>query len=151
MNNTADHEIRCESITVTRVPQQQRFMTAVILATALLSGCIQESSPTVGQTGKNQHTDVKTVDKTVPEVNLLADGAALFAKLCSSCHGTSGNGRGSRGGPSLQRPEFSYGRTPAAITQSIRDGRPGGMPAFGHVFTPQQFEALTMYIMSLKK
>ena len=127
------------------------FMMAVILAAALLSGCIQESSPTAGQAGKSQQPDVKAVGKTVPEVNLLADGAALFAKLCSSCHGTAGNGRGSRSGPSLQRPEFSYGRTPAAITQSIRDGRPGGMPAFGHVFTPRQLEALTMYILSLKK
>jgi len=91
------------------------------------------------------------VGKTLPEKNLPADGAALFAELCSSCHGTAGNGRGSRGGPSLQRPEFSYGKTPAAITQSIRDGRSGGMPAFGHVFTTQQLEALTLYILSLKK
>jgi cbb3-type cytochrome c oxidase subunit III len=127
------------------------FMMAVILATALLSGCIQESSPTAGQSGKSQQPDVKAVGKTVPEVNLLAEGAVLFAKLCSSCHGTAGNGRGSRSGPSLQRPEFSYGRTPAAITQSIRDGRSGGMPAFGHVFTPRELEALTMYILSLKK
>jgi len=127
------------------------FMMAFILAAALLSGCIQESSTTTAQAGKSQQPDVKAVGKTVPEMNLPADGAALFAKLCSSCHGTAGNGRGSRSGPSLQRPEFSYGRTPAAITQSIRDGRPGGMPAFGHVFTPRQFEALTMYILSLKK
>ena len=127
------------------------FMMAVILAAALLSGCIQESSPTAGQAGRSQQPDVKAVDKTVPEVNPLADGAALFAKLCSSCHGTAGNGRGSRSGPSLQRPEFSYGKTPAAITQSIRDGRPGGMPAFGHVFTSRQLEDLTLYILSLKK
>jgi cytochrome c oxidase cbb3-type subunit 3 len=129
----------------------QGFMMTAILTSALLSGCIQESSTTTAQAGKSQQPDVKAVGKTVPEMNLPADGAALFAKLCSSCHGTAGNGRGSRSGPSLQRPEFSYGRTPAAITQSIRDGRPGGMPAFGHVFTPRQFEALTMYILSLKK
>ena len=126
-------------------------MMAVFLAAALLSGCIQESSTTAGQAGRSQQPDVKEAGKTEPEVNLLADGAALFAKLCSSCHGTAGNGRGSRSGPSLQRPEFSYGRTSAAITQSIRDGRPGGMPAFGHVFTPPQLEALTTYILSLKK
>lgn len=127
------------------------FMLVAISASALLSGCIQESSQTAGQAGKSQQPDVTAVGKTVPEKNLPADGAALFAKLCSSCHGTAGNGRGSRGGPSLQTPEFSYGKTPAAITQSIRDGRPGGMPAFGHVFTTQQLEALTLYILSLKK
>ena len=129
----------------------QGFIIAVTLATAMLSGCIQESSPTTAQAGKSQQPDVKAVGKTESEANLPAEGAAQFAKLCSSCHGTAGNGRGSRGGPSLQRPEFTYGRTQAAITQSIRDGRPGGMPAFGHVFTPRQLEALTMYILSLKK
>lgn len=126
----------------------QGFMMAVILAAALLSGCIQESSQTAGPAGKSQQPNA---GKAVPEMNLLAEGATLFAKLCSSCHGTAGNGGGSKSGPSLQRPEFSYDRTAAAITQSIRDGRPGGMPAFGHVFTPQQLEALTMYILSLKK
>ena len=71
----------------------QVFMIVVILAAAMLSGCIQESSPTAAQVGNNQQPDVKTVGKTVPEMNLLADGTALFAKLCSSCHGTAANGR----------------------------------------------------------
>jgi len=125
--------------------------TAVIFAAVLLSGCIQESSQPGGQPGKGQPSDVKPTDKALPEGNLLAEGATLFAKFCTSCHGTGGNGRGSKSGPSLQRPELSYGRDPAAITQSIRDGRPGGMPSFGHVFTPRQLEALTTYILSLKK
>jgi cytochrome c oxidase cbb3-type subunit 3 len=125
--------------------------TAVIFAAVLLYGCIQESSQPHGQPGKGQPSDVKPTDKALPEGNLLAEGASLFAKLCISCHGAGGSGRGSKSGPSLQRSELSYGSTPAAITQSIRDGRPGGMPAFGHVFTPRQLDALTTYILSLKK
>jgi len=125
--------------------------TVVITAAVLLFGCIQESSPPAGQAGKSQLPGSTPTDKALPEANLLTEGATLFAKLCTSCHGTAGNGRGSRGGPSLQRSELSYGRNPAAITQSIRDGRPGGMPSFGHVFTPRQLEALTTYILSLKK
>ena len=127
------------------------FKTAVITAAALLSGCIQESSPPAGQTGKSQLPAGMPTDKALPEANLLTEGAALFAKLCTSCHGTAGNGRGNQRGPSLQRPELTYGRTVAAITQSIRDGRPGGMPSFGHVFTPRQLEALSAYVLSLKK
>jgi len=126
-------------------------MTAVIFAAVLLSGCIQESSQPAGQPGKGQSSDVKPTDKALPEGTLLAEGATLFAKLCTSCHGIAGNGRGSKSGPSLQRSELSYGSTPAAITQSIRDGRPGGMPSFGHVFTPRQLEALSLYVLSLKK
>lgn len=125
--------------------------TALMVAAFSFSGCIQESSQPGSHTGNSQQSGVKTTEKTLPEGNLLAEGAGLFAKLCTSCHGTAGNGSGSKSGPSLQRPELTYGRTPAAIIQSIRDGRPGGMPAFGHVFTPRQLEALSSYIQSLKK
>lgn len=126
-------------------------MTVAFSAALVLSGCIQENSQQGNQAGKGQLPDVAATDKAPTEDSVLAEGARLFAELCVSCHGAAGNGRGSRGGPSLQRPEFTYGRTSAAITQSIRDGRPGGMPAFGHVFTPRQLEALSRYIQSLKK
>jgi cytochrome c oxidase cbb3-type subunit 3 len=125
--------------------------TVLLAAAVALSGCIQENSQPGGQAGKSQLPDAKKTEKTEAEGNLLAEGAALFAKLCTSCHGTGGNGRGSKSGPSLQLPELTYGRTSAAITQSIRDGRPAGMPAFGHVFTPRQLEALSTYILNLKK
>lgn len=125
--------------------------TIVVAAGAVLSGCIQESGQPGTQTGNRQPPAGSAPAAALPEAGLLTEGATLFAQLCDSCHGTAGNGRGSRSGPSLQRPELTYGRTAAAITQSIRDGRPGGMPAFGHVFTPRQLEALSTYILSLKK
>jgi len=124
---------------------------ALTLAAAVLFGCIQESSPPAGKSGPSQLPDSRQTDKPLPEGSLLAEGAALFSKLCAACHGSGGNGRGSRNGPSLQRPELIYGRTPEAIQQSIRDGRPGGMPSFGHVFSPRQLEALSTYVLSLKK
>jgi cytochrome c oxidase cbb3-type subunit 3 len=123
----------------------------IMSAVFSLSGCIQESSQPTSHAGNSQLPDTKATEKSLPDANLLAEGAGLFAKLCTSCHGTAGNGRGSKSGPSLQRPELTYGRTSAAIIQSIRDGRPGGMPAFGHVFTSRQLEALSTYIQSLKK
>lgn len=125
--------------------------TAVIAALAVLPGCNKENGQTDSQTGKSQPADGRTAEKTLPEDSLLTEGAKLFAQFCVSCHGSAGNGRGSRNGPSLQRPELTYGRNVAAITQSIRNGRPGGMPAFGHVFTPRQLEALSTYLLSLKK
>ena len=70
--------------------------TAVIAAAVLLSGCIQESSPPAGQAGKSQLPGGMPTDKTQPESSLLTEGATLFAKLCTSCHGTAGNGRGVR-------------------------------------------------------
>jgi cytochrome c oxidase cbb3-type subunit 3 len=66
------------------------------------------------------------------------------------CHGNEGNGFGSRRGPSLKRQEYKYGRTREAVMESIRHGRPKGMPAYGKLFTEEQLEALTSYVLTLK-
>lgn len=80
----------------------------------------------------------------------LAAGFALYNKSCRVCHGNNGNGRGSRSGPSLQRSEYTYGRSREAVLESIRNGRPGGMPAYGKVFSQEQIEALAKYVLTLK-
>ena len=35
--------------------------------------------------------------------------------------------------------------------ESIRNGRPKGMPAYGKLFTEEQLEALTSYVLSLNR
>jgi len=80
----------------------------------------------------------------------LAAGFALFNRSCRVCHGNNGNGNGSRPGPSLQRSEYTYGRTREAVIESIRNGRAGGMPAYGKVFGQEQLEALASYVLTLK-
>jgi mono/diheme cytochrome c family protein len=127
------------------------FSMVVISVAYVLTGCIQESSQTGGEVGKDRLPAAISTDSAMQGSGLLVEGATLFSKFCTTCHGIGGSGRGSRSGPSLQRPELIYGRTTSSITQSIRDGRPGGMPSFGHVFSFQQIEALSAYVMSLKK
>ncbi|RNC65434.1 MAG: cytochrome C [Desulfuromonadales bacterium] len=80
-----------------------------------------------------------------------AMGSAIFKKKCASCHGDEGNGKGSRSGPSLQNAGLKYGNTAEAVRESISKGRPGGMPAFGHVFQEIEIETLVAYVLSLKK
>ena len=77
-------------------------------------------------------------------------GYSLFHRSCVTCHGNEGNGFGSRRGPSLKRQAYTYGRTRESITESIRNGRPNGMPAYGKFFTEEQLEALTSYVLTLK-
>ncbi len=121
---------------------------AVIALAAGLPGCIQESQ----QSGTNARKGTPpAAGSGETGAAPLAEGAALFSRMCVPCHGTAGNGRGSRNGPSLQRPELTHGSSREAIMQSIRDGRPGGMPSFGHVLTTDQLEALVRYVQSLKK
>lgn len=77
-------------------------------------------------------------------------GYSLFHRACHTCHGNEGNGFGSRKGPSLKRPDYKYGRTREAVMESIRNGRPNGMPAVGHLYSQEELEALTSYVLSLK-
>ena len=78
---------------------------------------------------------------------LLAKGAQLYSKRCRACHGSDGKGGV---GPDLTQASYHYGRDPAAVTQSIQGGRPGGMPAFGTQLSPGEIQALATYVLSLE-
>lgn len=72
---------------------------------------------------------------TRPEAmrNPFADAADegqryYIAFNCAGCHGARGGGGI---GPPLARAPFIYGNEPQNIFQSIVQGRPNGMPAFG--------------------
>jgi len=144
-------EQRMNTSLIRLITMQSLIAAAIIPVGFGVTGCSKESAPPALQPVPAQSSSAGTTGTASHEAKLFAEGEAIFNKMCKSCHGSRGNGRGSRSGPSLQRPELTYGRTPEAITQSIRDGRPGGMPSFSHVFSPRQLEALSAYVMTLKK
>jgi len=77
----------------------------------------------------------------------VQDGQKLFSAMnCVYCHGSRGSGLI---GPSLNAPAWRYGGTPAEIYNSIHDGRPKGMPAWGSRLPPDQIWKLVAYIESL--
>lgn len=79
----------------------------------------------------------------------IATGARLFVSYnCMDCHGADGSGAM---GPSLADGRFHFGATDAEIYQSIFEGRPEGMPAWGSTIQPQQIWMLTAYIRSLNE
>lgn len=130
-----------------------------IIVAAALAGCLAASGCKPQQEKPAQAPAEKPAQGSVPQTAMggpmsdqqkLAMGGAIFKKQCVSCHGSEGNGAGSRSGPSLQRAEFKYGRTPEAIKESIMKGRPGGMPAFTNL-QEIEVETVTAYVMSLKK
>jgi len=73
------------------------------------------------------------------------DGKALFAKHCAGCHGAEGKGAF---GPDLSG-DYEYGKTSAAVQESISLGRPNNMPAFDKKLSPAEIEAVTGFILSL--
>lgn len=74
-------------------------------------------------------------------------GENLYAQHCAACHGAAGQGGI---GPALTGADFSYGRSAEAVAESIRNGRPGGMPAFGNQLSAAEIDALTAFVLGLK-
>jgi mono/diheme cytochrome c family protein/heme/copper-type cytochrome/quinol oxidase subunit 4 len=77
-----------------------------------------------------------------------AAGEALFvgALGCVGCHGEVGVGGV---GPNLTDAEWIYGGDAASISETLHNGRPGGMPAFGAQASEEDIANLVAYVMSL--
>ena len=77
----------------------------------------------------------------------IAEGGALFVSYnCMDCHGAEGSGAM---GPSLADGRWHFGGLPGEIFQSIYEGRPEGMPAWGGRIADDQIWRLVAYVRSL--
>ena len=93
------------------------LLFCVLLMTAILGGCQAGSEPVAG---KPQQAEGPVAKQGSAEQKEFAAGYALFSKTCRVCHGNEGNGRGSRKGPSLQRSEYTYGRSREAVQEVMK-------------------------------
>ena len=77
----------------------------------------------------------------------ITTGAKLFiAYNCLDCHGADGSGAM---GPSFQDGRWHFGGSAGEVFESIYQGRPDGMPAWGGRITNDQIWMLTAYVRSL--
>ena len=77
----------------------------------------------------------------------IATGARIFvAYNCVDCHGADGSGAM---GPSLQDGRWRFGGSASAVFESIYQGRPEGMPAWGGRISEEQIWMLVAYVRSL--
>lgn len=81
------------------------------------------------------------------DANAQARGRELFVWFnCAGCHGMEGGGGI---GPPLLDAQWIYGGEPANIFQSIAQGRPNGMPAYGGKIPDSEIWKLELYVRSL--
>jgi len=74
-------------------------------------------------------------------------GGQLFvAYNCIDCHGADGSGAM---GPSLADGRWHFGGGPAEVFESIYQGRPEGMPAWGGRISDDQIWMLVTYVRAL--
>ncbi len=135
----------------------------LVVLTLALPGCRKdppapdEHAPSVGEralvvsAGQFQagmpKLDVSSPNPLVSDANSRAAGRQLFVWFnCAGCHGPEGGGAI---GPPLRDGDWIYGSEPANIFQSIAQGRPNGMPAYGGKIPDTEIWRLELYIRSL--
>jgi cytochrome c oxidase cbb3-type subunit 3 len=144
-----------------RFPIEFALLSAVSLTAMLLNGCHKGRSPSPpGEQGQQGVIDtaltpgrgvsIVTDDPRAAEYYNNAEavntGKRLFQQYnCSGCHSNGGGGMG----PSLMDDEWIYGGRLAQIHQTLVEGRPNGMPAWGGKVPDQQLWQLSAYVRSM--
>jgi cytochrome c oxidase cbb3-type subunit 3 len=76
----------------------------------------------------------------------VSQGKKWFAAFnCNGCHSNGGGGSG----PPLMDNKWIYGGKIENIVQSIREGRPNGMPSWRGKITDEQIWELGAYVLSM--
>ena len=90
---------------------------------------------------------VATPNPLADDQTAIAEGHKLFMSMnCAGCHGYDAKGGM---GPNLTDSYWRYGGTPERLYQTIVDGRPQGMPAWGVTLPRREIWQLVAYIQSL--
>jgi mono/diheme cytochrome c family protein len=77
----------------------------------------------------------------------LEEGKQLFISYnCIDCHGSEGSGAM---GPALDDGRWHFGGSAGEVYESISEGRPDGMPAWGGRISDSQIWALVRYVRTL--
>jgi cytochrome c oxidase cbb3-type subunit 3 len=119
--------------------EERRFHT--VPAPATTSNAVRQSSTQPAPS--TSHTDLRAEQSNA---YAISEGRRWFTAFnCTGCHSNGGGGMG----PALMDTSWIYGSAPEIVAQSIIEGRPNGMPAFGHRLTMEQASQLTAYVRSL--
>lgn len=93
--------------------------------------------------GNNLHSD--TTDK-VEKNSQVTDGASLFNKNCSSCHGLDGS-LGASDASDLTKSTIDDQQ----VRKTIESGTISGMPRFKETFNAAELDSVVQYIKTLKR
>jgi cytochrome c oxidase cbb3-type subunit 3 len=133
-----------------------------VLAAILLTGChkgaptpsqaADQSEPAVVDTAltPGRGFSVATIDpRAAPyydNAEAVTTGKRLFAQYnCSGCHSNGGGGMA----PALMDNVWIYGGRMEQIHQTLVEGRPNGMPAWGGKIPDQQLWQISAYVRSM--
>jgi cytochrome c oxidase cbb3-type subunit III len=143
-----------------------RFLTSAAALGAvtllLLNGCAKGSAQSPPAAPASDHAVITSafepgVDHSLvtidPRASAVYDsaeavntGMRLFSQYnCSGCHSNGGGGMG----PALMDDQWIYGARLEQIHQTLVEGRPNGMPAWGGKIPDQQLWQIAAYVRSM--
>jgi cytochrome c oxidase cbb3-type subunit 3 len=124
------------------------WVVALVLST--IAGCQRESRefarPAPGAEVGDKETAAAMIAHDERNAYALAAGKKLWTWYnCSGCHANGGGGPG----PALMDDVWIYGGDATTIFETISQGRPNGMPAFGTRIPKEQIWQLAAYVRSM--
>jgi cytochrome c oxidase cbb3-type subunit III len=152
---------RSHSTSRTQSSADRRAAAALLIA-ALLGGChhgpgqgmpaeqpdhfgVIDSALTPG-VGKSLVSEDPRAAQYYDNADAVAAGKRLFAQYnCNGCHSSGGGGMGAN----LMDGAWIYGSRLTQIHQTLVEGRPNGMPAWGGKIPDQELWQLATYVRSL--
>ena len=106
----------------------------------------------LGDQGINETTQyLLAMNNRDADPELATAGKKHFTTYCTACHGPEGKGNQMLGAPNLSDGIWLYGGTAAQITQTLRGGRNGAMPAFGDTLSEDKIHILTAWEYGLRE
>jgi cytochrome c oxidase cbb3-type subunit 3 len=81
----------------------------------------------------------------------IAAGETIYKTYCVACHLPDGSGNKAMGAANLANGIWLYGGSPEQISQTIRSGRNGVMPAHKETLSEDKIHILTAYVYSLSQ
>jgi len=97
---------------------------------------------------------VATGGTTAPSSSPAADGNALYAAKCSTCHGKDGRGipnMRSKGQPDFTDAAWQKSRTDAQLSDATKNGKGKLMPAFKAKLSDEEIAAVVTRVRSFGK
>ncbi len=127
-------------------------LVAVALVALTVGGCEREArkfeppGPSAEALNHEQNVASTMVRQYERNAYALATGKTLWGWYnCNGCHANGGGGSG----PALMDDVWIYGGDARTIYQTIAEGRPNGMPAFGARIPKEQIWQLAAYVRSM--
>lgn len=132
-----------------------RMRSEALLPFLLVTACAVDGPTDPAPSEDASAHPVEVLELEFPEE--VRDGAWLYERNCSGCHGVTGAGDGETGKALGAQPRdfkaggFSFGNTPEDLFRTISAGIPGRsvMPAFGGILSEQERRMVVEHVLTL--